>query len=114
MISRALATASLKPAVLSILKEGDSYGYQIIQRIQNLSNGEIKWTTGTLYPFLHSLEHDGLVLSYWQTVENAPRRKYYRLTPKGEKALIQEKQQWITVNQLLINLWGPTNELAWS
>ncbi len=114
MISRPLANASLKPVVLSILNHGDSYGYQLIQRIHELSDGEIAWTTGTLYPFLHSLEHEGLVESYWQTVENAPRRKYYRLTAKGRQALVQEKQQWLDVNRMLIKLWGPTNELSWS
>ena len=114
MISRALATASLKPVILSILKEGDSYGYQIIKRIQHLSDGAIKWTTGALYPFLHSLEHDGVVVSYWQEVENAPRRKYYRLTKKGEKVLAKEKEEWMDVNRLLMKLWGPSPELVWS
>jgi DNA-binding PadR family transcriptional regulator len=114
MISRALATASLKPAVLSILQAGDTYGYQIIQRIQDLSDGELQWATGKLYPFLHGLEQEGVVASYWQDVENAPRRKYYRLTPKGERALRQEKQQWMRVNRLLVALWGPSTDAAWS
>jgi DNA-binding PadR family transcriptional regulator len=91
MISRALANASLKPIILSLLQNDDSYGYQNIQKIHDLSEGEIKWTTGTLYPFSHSLEHENLVDSYWQTVENAPRRKYYRLTPKGQKELQKEQ-----------------------
>lgn len=114
MISRALATASLRPFVLAILQEGDSYGYQIIQRIHDLSTGQIEWKTGTLYPFLHTLESEGVVESYWQTVDNAPRRKYYRLTPLGEKALHQEKAQWAHINKMLIQLWGPPTELAWS
>ena len=114
MLSRSLANASLKPVTLSVLQEGDSYGYQIIQKIHDLSEGELQWTTGTLYPFLHSLENEGVVVSYWQAVENAPRRKYYRLTPKGQKALLQEKQQWMDVNRLLIKLWGPSSELSWS
>lgn len=114
MISRTLANASLKPVILSILKHGDSYGYQLIQKIEELSGGDIQQTTGTLYPFLHGLEHDGLVISYWQAVDNAPRRKYYKLTKNGEKALQSERQQWIDVNKMFIKLWGPTTELAWS
>ena len=114
MISRALATASLKPAILSILHEGDNYGYQIIQKIEDLSDGALHWTTGTLYPFLHGLENDGLVVSYWQAAENAPRRKYYRLTPAGQKALHQEQRQWLDVNRMLVKLWGPSTELAWT
>jgi DNA-binding PadR family transcriptional regulator len=114
MIPRALASASLKPIILSILNEGESYGYHLIQRIYELSEGEMEWTTGTLYPFLHGLENEGLVASYWQDVENAPRRKYYRLTPRGEAALVDQKKQWIMVNRILAKLWGPSPELAWT
>ncbi len=114
MIPRALASATLKPIVLSLLAEGESYGYEIIQRILDLSDGQMQWTTGTLYPFLHSLENEGLVEAYWQAVENAPRRKYYRLTLSGRHALLQEKQQWINVNRILMKLWGPSPELAWT
>lgn len=114
MIPRALASASLKPIVLSILNEGESYGYQLIQRIHDLSEGEMQWTTGTLYPFLHGLENEGLVASYWQNVENAPRRKYYRLTPGGQESLADQKVQWMTVNRILAKLWGPSPELAWT
>ena len=114
MIARPLASATLKPMVLSILSDGADYGYQIIQRIQELSDGDLVWTTGTLYPFLHDLENDELVESYWQNVEGSPRRKYYRLTPAGQKALEQERQQWISVNRILARLWGPMPELSWS
>ena len=114
MISKALAMASLKPLILAILYEGDSYGYHIIQRIQGLSDGALQWKTGTLYPFLHGLENDGLVESYWQAVENAPRRKYYKLTQAGHKALDKERQQWIDMNRILEKIWGSSTEFAWS
>jgi len=114
MITRALATASLKPIILSILADGESYGYQLIQRIEQLSDGRMEWTTGTLYPFLHGLENDGLVKSRWESVENAPRRKYYALTTSGATALAEQKEQWLTVNRILVRLWGPSPELSWS
>lgn len=104
MISRTLATATLKPMVLAILDGRPEYGYQIISRIRDLSDGQIEWTTGTLYPFLHGLENEGLVESFWQSVENAPRRKYYRMTPAGERALEAERQQWQTVHAMLAPL----------
>jgi DNA-binding PadR family transcriptional regulator len=106
MISKSLASASLKPMVLAILENESEYGYRIIQRIQDLSGGDIEWTTGTLYPFLHGMENEGLVRSYWQEAENAPRRKYYALTPAGEKAAAQERRQWVRVNEMLAQLWG--------
>ncbi len=114
MFSKPLATASLKPLILAILHEGDSYGYQIIQRIQNLSDGALEWKTGTLYPYLHGMENEGLVEAYWQAVENAPRRKYYKLTPAGAEALNRERQQWMDMNRILGKIWGPPTELAWS
>lgn len=111
MISKALVAASIKPFILSILAEGESYGYEIIQRVHGLTGGAVRWTTGTLYPVLHSLENDGLLESFWQEVENAPRRKYYRLTKKGYRAMEAEKQQWLHIHEALVKLWGPSPAL---
>ncbi len=107
MLSKALTAAALRPIMLSILDRGEAYGYAIIRRIEELSDGRIQWTAGTLYPLLHRLETESLVASYWQPSESGPRRKYYRLTPKGAKALEAEKRQWLDVHALLLKLWGP-------
>ena len=107
MIPKALVAASIKPFVLSILHENDNYGYAIIQRVKLLTSGQIEWTTSTLYPVLHSLENKGFLESQWQTSQEGPRRKYYRLTPKGRKALEREKKQWLDVHQALMQLWNP-------
>lgn len=114
MISKSLVTATTKPIILSILADGENYGYRIIQRIQDLSDGKIRWTTGTLYPALHALENEGLVESTWKAVDNAPDRKYYRLTDNGLKALEAEKRQWLDVNDVFLKLWGPQVRLALS
>ncbi|HMB92409.1 MAG TPA: PadR family transcriptional regulator [Rhodothermales bacterium] len=108
MIPKALVAASIKPFILSVLAEGESYGYAIIQRVKMITGGRIEWTTSTLYPVLHSLENKGLLESRWQTSAEGPRRKYYQLTAKGEKALAREKQQWLDVHQALMQLWNPT------
>ena len=105
MIASPLIAASIKPFILSILAEGESYGYAIIQRVKALTSGQITWTTSTLYPVLHSLENKGLLESEWQESGEGPRRKYYRLTAKGEKALDRERQQWLDVHQALMELW---------
>jgi len=106
MYAKPLISATLKPIMLSILAEGEAYGYQIISRVQKMSKGQIQWTTGTLYPLLHRLEKGGLVASYWRDVPNAPRRKYYRLTPQGEQALEREKGQWMEIQHMMAELWG--------
>lgn len=114
MISKALVAASLKPFILSILAEGESYGYEIIQRVHTLTDGEIHWTTGTLYPLLHNLENKGLLASFAREAGGGPgpKRKYYRLTPKGVRALADEKQQWLRVHEALTTLWNPLPGLS--
>ncbi len=107
MLSRALIAATSKPLLLGILAEGETYGYDIIQRVLTLSHGKIQWKTGMIYPMLHRLEMDGLVSTSWHESDKAPKRKYYRLTAKGRKALVHEKTQWFEANGILLRLWGP-------
>ena len=112
MFSKALIAATLKPIMLSILFRGEAYGYEIIQRIQDLSDGKVQWTAGTLYPVLHRLEAEGLVETTWRASDEGPRRKYYRLTLHGRSAFEAERRQWLDMHALLVKLWGPTPEPA--
>jgi len=106
MLSKDLVAASSKPLVLSILVEGESYGYEIIQKVRRLSDDQIEWSDGMLYPVLHKLEKEGLVTARWHVPESGRRRKYYKLTTKGKKGLEQEKAQWEVVNHTFSKLWG--------
>lgn len=114
MIPKVLVAASVKPIMLSILAHGESYGYQIIQRIHDLSDGKLAWTDGTLYPVLHRLEGEGLIASTWRTSEAGRRRKYYRLTEAGRAALAVEKRQWLDVHAILVKLWSPEPDLGFA
>jgi DNA-binding PadR family transcriptional regulator len=96
-ISKDLVAASAVPFVLSILREGDSYGYAIIRRVSELSEGRLQWTEGMLYPVLHRLEAQGLVSSAWRDAESGRRRKYYRLRREGLAELESQRGQWDTV-----------------
>ena len=60
-LTKDLVAASATPLVLAILAEGESYGYAIIQRVRELSGGQIVWTDGMLYPVLHRLEAQGSI-----------------------------------------------------
>jgi PadR family transcriptional regulator, regulatory protein PadR len=106
-LQKELVAASSVPLVLSILTEGDSYGYAIIQRVKELSGGKIEWTDGMLYPVLHWLEDQDLVESRWEDSETGRKRKYYALKSEGRKALRQQKEQWALVNSVLNQLWKP-------
>ena len=105
MLSRDLVAASSKPLVLSILAEGESYGYEIIQKVRELSGDEIEWTDGMMYPVLHRLEREGLIVYEWKNSETGRERKYYHLSSNGSKALAVERQQWLTVHNTLCKLW---------
>jgi len=104
-----LVAASAVPLVLSILEEGESYGYTIIQRVRQLSGGEIEWTDGMLYPVLHRLEGLGFVRSRWDVSEAGRKRKYYTLSPAGKCALAEQQQQWALVHTTLTKLWGTSH-----
>src|SRR4051812_14482267 len=105
MISKELVAASSRGLVLSILSDGPSYGYAIIQRVRELSDEELRWTDGMLYPILHRLEKEGLIKSEWQNSESGRERKYYSLTSAGRKARKQEQTDWLTVHNTLAKLW---------
>ena len=105
MISKQLVAASSAPLVLSILSSGESYGYAIIQQVRALSEDRLEWTEGMLYPVLHRLERCDWITSLWRVSETGRRRRYYRLTAKGRRALDAEKAQWMTVHGTLSRLW---------
>ncbi len=109
-INKDLVAASSTPLVLAILAEGDSYGYAILQRVRELSGGELEWTDGMLYPVLHRLERSGLVESRWEKAESGRRRKYYRVTETGREQLDEERRQWRTVDQALRKIWSGVAE----
>lgn len=107
-----LIAASSTPIVLAILSEGDSYGYAIIKRVQELSGGHMEWTDGMLYPVLHRLERLGLVKARWEESETGRRRKYYRITSRGRDQLAEERRQWQTVDATLRGIWKSLSLMA--
>jgi DNA-binding PadR family transcriptional regulator len=105
MLSKELVAASTVPLVLSVLTEGETYGYALIQRVRELSRGKIEWTEGMLYPVLHWMEKEDLIESEWREAETGRKRKYYSLRKEGRKALQTEREQWLTVHETLTKLW---------
>ncbi len=106
MPSKALVSASTRPLILSLLRAGESYGYEIIERVRSLSGGSLEWSDGMLYPVLRRLESEGLVRSRWVTAENERRRRYYRLTPRGEEAAEAARAEWSEVSRTLAAAWA--------
>ena len=105
MLSKELVAASTVPLVLSVLTEGENYGYALIQRVRELSAGKIEWTEGMLYPVLHWMEKEGMIESEWREAETGRKRKYYRLRKEGRKALKEEKERWLSVHETFKRIW---------
>ena len=103
-IDKDLVAAAATPLVLSILADGESYGYAILKRVRELSGGELEWTDGMLYPLLHRLERLGQVTTEWRTPEGR-RRKYYVVTDEGRAALAEQRRQWETITKALNDVW---------
>lgn len=97
-IGKDLVAASATPLVLAILSEGESYGYAILKRVDDLSRGELQWTDGMLYPVLHRLERNGYIEASWGESESGRRRKYYKLTDMGSEELASQRRQWQVIN----------------
>src|SRR5918992_150657 len=104
-IGKDLVAASAIPLVLAILDEGESYGYAILKRIDELSGGELEWTDGMLYPLLHRLDRLGYVEAAGGGPPGGRRRRYYRITPAGRNALSEHRRQWEVVSGALQKAW---------
>jgi len=111
MTTRALTAASAKPIVLALLMRGESYGYQILQRVRLVSGGTLKWSSAMLYPILHRLEKDGLIQSDWKPSEEGRMRKYYHLTDLGRREFAAEKERWFDVHAALKKFWARAEAL---
>ena|SRR5690606_17822465 len=104
--SKEFVAASAAPLILSILSHGDSYGYEIIRRVREISDGEMRWADGMLYPILHRLEKRGLIESYWGQGEGGRKRRYYRLRRAGLDELESLRTSWRRMNAMLERLQG--------
>lgn len=104
-IDKDLVAASATPLVLGILADGESYGYAILKRVNELSGGRMTWTDGMLYPLLHRLERLGHVEASWGESETGRRRKVYAITRSGRAVMAERRQQWEVVADALDKVW---------
>ena len=88
-----LLRGHLDGLLLAVLADAPGHGYEVSQRLTQRSGGELGVHEGSLYPALHRLERGGLVESSWSTAEGR-RRRIYRLTSAGRRAVKQSRQEW--------------------
>ena len=103
-VDKGYISGSSRLLVLSLLNEKSYYGYELIKALKTRSNDIFDMKEGTLYPILHKLENDELIISSNHEVGGRV-RKVYSITPSGTKVLEKEKEEWrefsLAVNQVL-------------
>lgn len=101
-----LYKGSLNTIILKLLEGSEKmYGYEITQKVKEITKGELNITEGALYPALHKLEAEGLLDVEMQKVDNRI-RKYYKLTQKGTKETanrLSELEEYIRTMQTIVN-----------
>ena len=106
MATQKLYKGSLQTIILKLLEQEDKmYGYEITQKVRELTKGELKITEGALYPALHKLEAEGLLDVEIVNIGNRL-RKYYKLTEQGSKETknrLAELEEFIKTMQTIVN-----------
>lgn len=101
-----LYKGSLNTIIMKLLEEkGRMYGYEITQKVKEITNGELAITEGALYPALHKLEAEGFLEAEVEKVDNRL-RKYYKLTENGQLETanrLSELEEFIRNMQTLVN-----------
>ncbi len=103
-ISTDLIRGHTDTIILNVLRQGDSYGYEIYKKIGELSGGQYELKEATLYTAFRRLEQDGCLESYWGNETQGGRRKYYRITDAGRALYQQSKKDWSFAKAVLDKL----------
>lgn len=100
-----LLSGTVDMLILQVIVPEATYGYRITQEVLKSSQGYFQLKEGSLYPALHRLERESFLKSNWVNADSGRRRKYYRITAAGKRALEKKRAQWeefsIGVNGIL-------------
>jgi PadR family transcriptional regulator, regulatory protein PadR len=89
-----LLKGTLSLLILSLLSRKPMYGYEIAATVHRDTDGAFTWREGSLYPNLHKMQADGLIAGKWEEKETGRKRRYYHVTDKGRKALLEKVESW--------------------
>ena len=106
MYNKELTKGTLLPIILKLISKNDKmYGYEITQKVKEITKGKIDISEGALYPILHKLESDGILETEKVYLGNRV-RKYYRITSSGQLAIVEitnELNDFISTLNLIFN-----------
>jgi len=103
LMPRGMKIGAVSLWLLLLLSERPMYGYEIIRELEKRFSGYWKPKTGTIYPALEKLERNQMVTSRIEFREDAPDRKHYALTAKGQAQLVQSMSYWTKMTEILEN-----------
>ena len=86
---RELLKGSTETLIMSLLADQEMYGYQLAKEMERRSGGYFHLKEGTLYPALHRLERDGLIVGHWELSDSGQSRRYYNVSPGAWTASTQ-------------------------
>lgn len=92
--------------VLALLETRSRHGYELAKLIESQSNNTLQFHVASLYPMLYRLENKGFVEGKWVEKAGERRRRFYRLTSLGRKALQQHRRKWRDFIEALNHLTG--------
>src|ERR1041384_7029791 len=101
---------TLDMLILKTLLLGAAHGHTIAHAIEKSSDEVLQVEHGSLYPALHRLEDQGLVVSFWGTSDANRKAKYYRITPAGKRYLTQARSRWESLAYAVTRVLGPATE----
>ena len=104
MVGAGVKRGTAELAILSVLEGGPVHGYKIARRIEQQTQGKLRFTLASLYPLLYRMEHRGWVRGSWETSRSGRRRRSYRLTPAGKEKLSPLRQEWLELFRALRQL----------
>src|SRR5580698_6808053 len=105
-----LLQGTLDLLILKTLELESMHGWGISQRIQQISDSVLQVNQGSLYPALHRLEEQGWIAADWKASENNRQAKYYSLTTRGRKQLVEERDNWLRLSAAVGRILGPVPE----
>jgi len=103
---RDLQKGSAEMIVLSLLEGRARHGYELAKLIESQSENRLQFHVASLYPLLYRLERKRLVEGRWVEKAGERRRRFYRLTPAGRRALVQQRRTWREFVSALNTLTG--------
>jgi len=89
-----LKKGSAELMVLAVVEDRPRHGYDIARRIDETSDGLLRFHVASLYPMLYRMERRGWIQGRWIEKSGQRRRRYYRLTPAGRKVLAAQRREW--------------------